>query len=100
VFLFVDPATPVEPVRAEFLRFLATRPEWDSRKGALLVVEAFPESIQLRLAMSASTIAALFELRCAVREHMLQWLARELPQALIRQPLEGVEASNAKAGKL
>ena len=53
--LFLDPATPVEPVRAEFLRFLATRPEWDGRKGALVVTEAFPESVQLRLAMSAST---------------------------------------------
>ncbi len=100
VFLFLDPATPVEPVRAEFLRFLATRPEWDGRKGALVVTEAFPESVQLRLAMSASTIAQLFDLRCAVREHMLEWLARELPDALIRHPLEGVEASNAKAAKL
>lgn len=100
VFLFLDPATPVEPIRAEFLRFLATRSEWDGRKGAALVIEAFPESIQLRLAMSASTIAALFELRCAVREHMLGWLAQELPGALIRHPLEGVEASNALvAGK-
>ena len=97
VFLFLDPGTPVEPVRAEFLRYLATCPQWDGRKGALLVTEAFPESLQLRLAMSSSTIGELFDMRCAVREHMLAWLHREMPGALIRHALEGVEASNAKA---
>ncbi len=100
VMLHLDPATQVEPIRAEFLRFLATRPEWDGRKGALLVIEAFPESVQLRLSMSSRTITALFDLRCAVREHMLEWLAREMPQAMIRHPLEGVEASNARAAKI
>lgn len=100
VMLFLDPATPVEPVRAEFLRYLATRPEWDRRKAALLVTEAFPESVQLRLAMSAATIAQLFDLRCAVREHMLAWLHENMPTALIRHPLADVEVSNAAVGKI
>ena len=33
--------------------------------------------------MSAATISDLFELRCAVREHMLDWLRREMPDALL-----------------
>ena len=58
------------------------------------MTEAYPESIELRLAMSAATIGDLWELRCAVREHMLAWLRREMPDALIRHRL-GVDDANA-----
>lgn len=85
VFLNLDPHADVGPIREEFLRFLATQPEWDKRTGSLLVTEAFPDSIQLRLAMSAATIGQLFDLRCAVREHMLDWLRDEMPGVLIRR---------------
>lgn len=95
VFLHLDPAAEVEPIRQEFQRFVATRGEWDGRTAGLVMTEAFPESVALRLSMSARTIAELFDLRCAVREHMLQWLRREMPDALIRHRL-GVEDANAK----
>ena len=83
VFLHLDPAAEVAPIRAEFERFLATHPCWDRRTGTLYVTEARPGSMELRLAVSAATIADLFELRSAVREHMLDWLRREMPQALL-----------------
>lgn len=99
VYLHLDPATDIAPIREEFLRFLATQDLWDQRTGILLMVEAHPESIELRLAMSADTIGDLFNLRCAVREHMVAWLRREMPDALIRHRLE-VESANARvAGK-
>ena len=60
------------------------------------MTEAYPESIELRLAMSAGTIGDLFTLRCDVREHMLRWLRETMPEALIRHRLE-VEAANARA---
>lgn len=95
VFLHLDPAAEVEPIRQEFERFIATQSQWDGRTAALLLTESYPESIALRLSMSARTIAELFDLRCAVREHMLQWLRREMPDALIRHRL-GVEDANAR----
>ncbi|GAA0270326.1 hypothetical protein GCM10009127_08010 [Alteraurantiacibacter aestuarii] len=99
VFLHLDPATEIEPIREEFLRFLGTQELWDQRTGTLLMTEAHPESVELRLAMSADTIGDLFNLRCAVREHMIEWLRSEMPGALIRHRLE-VEAANARvAGK-
>lgn len=98
VYLHLDPATEIEPIRAEFLRFLETRPEWDKRTGTLVMTEARPESIELRLAMSSATISNLFALRCAVREHMLEYLRKEAPEALIRHRL-GVEQANAAVKK-
>ncbi len=83
VYLHLDPATEVAPIRAEFERFLAEHPKWDARTGTLFVTEARAGSIELRLAVSAATVADLFELRSAVREHMLDWLRREMPRALL-----------------
>ncbi|MFC3101332.1 mechanosensitive ion channel family protein [Altererythrobacter lauratis] len=85
VFLNVDPAAEVEPIRAEFLRFVHAHPLWDKRTASLLVTDVLTDSIQLRMAMSAATIGQLFDLRCAVREHMLDWLRREAPDALVRR---------------
>jgi small-conductance mechanosensitive channel len=83
VFLQLDPATEIAPIRAEFERFLAEQPKWDKRTGSLFVTEARAGSIEVRMAMSAATIGDLFELRAAVREHMLDWLRRHQPSALL-----------------
>lgn len=96
VFLHLDPATDVAPVRAEFERYVKEHELYDGRQVALLMTEAHPESIELRLSMSANTIGDLWTLRCDVREHMLSWLRTEMPEALIRHRLE-VEAANERA---
>ncbi|WP_341712950.1 mechanosensitive ion channel domain-containing protein [Erythrobacter sp.] len=100
VFLHLDPDTEIAPIRTEFESYVRGHPLWDGRNLQLLMTEAYPESIELRLAMSANTIGDLFTLRCDVREHMLGWLRKEQPGALIRHRLE-VEAANqrAKQGK-
>ena len=92
VLLHLDPATEIAPVRAEFERFVATQPTWDKRTARAVVTEASPGSIELRLAISAATIADLSELRFALREHMLDWLRREQPWALLSPKVEKAPA--------
>lgn len=87
VFLYLDPATEIAPIRAEFERFVALQSEFDGRSAALDMTEARPESVELRLSVSASTIGNLWTLRCKVREHMFDWLRREMPDALVRHRL-------------
>lgn len=96
VFLHLDPATDIGPIRAEFERFVASQTEWDQRSASLLMTEARPESVELRLSVSAASIGDLWILRCKVREHMLDWLRREMPDALIRHRLE-VEVPETEA---
>lgn len=95
VYLHLDPATDVEPIRREFERYLQSHELWDERTASMLMTEAHPESIELRLAVSSRTIGDLFTLRCEVREHMVAWLRSEMPEALIRHRLE-VEAANQR----
>lgn len=98
VFLHLDPATEVAPIRAEFERYTQGHELFDGRNIALLMTEAYPESVELRLTVSANTIGELWQLRCDVREHMLDWLRREMPDALIRHRLE-VPHGHPKAGE-
>ncbi|TNE27604.1 MAG: mechanosensitive ion channel [Alphaproteobacteria bacterium] len=98
VFLHLDPATDVKPIRAEFERYVDAHPLFDHRNRTLLVTEAYPESVELRLTVSAETIAVLWQLRCELREHMLDWLRTEMPDALIRHRLE-VPNGHPKAGE-
>ncbi|MBX9897504.1 MAG: mechanosensitive ion channel family protein [Qipengyuania sp.] len=97
VFLHLDPATDIAPVRAEFERFVAAQTEWDRRTASLLMTEARPESVELRLSVSAATIGDLWLLRCKLREHMIDWLRRELPDALIRHRLVVGDETQAAA---
>lgn len=98
VFLHLDPASEVAPIRAELERFVATNDLWDGRTAAILMTEAYPESIELRIAVSSASIGDLWNLRAAVREHMLDWLRQHQPDALIRHRLE-VPRGHPKAGE-
>ena len=95
VMLNLDPIADVPPIRQAFLDFLGNHPLWDERDAAALVTDAHPESIALRLSMTAASIGDVWALRCAVREYMLQWLRENQPVALIRHRLE-VEAANER----
>ncbi len=98
VMLHLDPIAQVPPIRAEFERFVKAHELWDGRTVVLLMTEAYPESVELRLAVSAKTIGDVWHLRCAVREHMLGWLRENQPDALIRHRLE-VPGGHPKAGE-
>lgn len=98
VFLHLDPIADVEPIRAEFERFVKAHELYDNRNLALLMTEAYPESVELRLSVSAATIADLWVLRCDTREHMLKWLRENQPDALIRHRLE-LPGGHSKAGE-
>lgn len=88
VYLHLDPATDIDPIRAEFERFVTGHELFDGRNLVCLMTEAYPESIELRLSMSAATIGDLWVLRCETREHMLKWLRENQSGALIRHRLE------------
>jgi small-conductance mechanosensitive channel len=98
IMLHLDPATRVQPIREELERFVKDNPLWDGRTVALLMTEAYPESIELRLSVSAATIGNLWQLRCAVREHMIDWIREEMPDSLIRHRLEVAAATGRAKG--
>ena len=98
IYLHLDPIADVGPIRAEFERFVGLHDLWDGRPASLLMTEAYPESVELRMAVSSDTVGDLWQLRCDVREHMLGWLRENQPEALIRHRLE-LPGGHPKAGE-
>lgn len=82
VMLYLDYATPVEPLRQEAERVVKAAPEWDGRVFAVQVTDTTERAMQLRILVSAANAGKAFDLRCRVREQMLAFVAREYPQYL------------------
>jgi len=83
-FLWLDYRTPMADVRTELQRICESDPRWDGRVCVAQVTETSEHTIQVRLLVSSRNSGDLFDLRCAVRERMVDYLNRCHPQALPR----------------
>ena len=82
VHWWVDYRMPLAPLRTELERLCRLAPEWDSRVQVLQVVDASDRAVQLRALVSAPDAAKAWDLRCRIREGMLDFIQREYPQFL------------------
>lgn len=88
VMLYLDPAARVEPLRREFDRIVTQHPLWDGRVQKVQVTETSAEAKEVRLLMSAKDASNLFDLRCDMREGLLEWLTEHQPEAFVRTRIE------------
>lgn len=84
VFLYVDYGLPLAPLRAELERLVHGAPEWDQRVFVLQLTDADPRTMQLRILVSSRNSGLNFDLRCRVREGLIDFLQRNYPQHLPR----------------
>jgi small-conductance mechanosensitive channel len=92
VFLYVDYAAPVAAIRAECERIVRESAHWDGQVFALQVTDATERTLQLRAIMSAPDAPRAWDLRCEVRERLVDFLRREYPGALPRVRVAGRQA--------
>jgi small-conductance mechanosensitive channel len=88
VYLYCDYTVPVGEVRDELHRILRESEEWDGRTWNLQVTNAGERTVELRALMGAKNSGAAWNLRCHVRERLLDWLQREHPEDLPRMRAE------------
>lgn len=91
VLLHVDYTAPVPLLRRKAEELVRQSPLWDGQVVNLQVVEAFNETMQLRLLMSAASAGKAFDLRCEIREKMIAFLQQEHPSALPRRRNETLQ---------
>lgn len=84
VFLYVDPAADVERIRAHFVETVQANGRWDGRVAILQVTDHKIEALELRGLVSARNAGIAFDLRCEVREAMMDFLRTQMPEALVR----------------
>ena len=88
----VDFSVPFNDMRAELDRLLAESELWDGRRGVLQVTDAVGGVVRVRIVVSAPNAGALFDLRCAVREGMVDWVQHR--QVLPTQRIEPTAPSS------
>lgn len=85
VYLYVDPTTKLDPIRQKFFAVVEDNQRWDGRVKHMQVTELTRDAIEVRLLMTAKDSPTLYDLRCDVREALIEWLAEEMPEAIVRQ---------------
>jgi small-conductance mechanosensitive channel len=105
VLLHTDYTVPVDAVRSELGGILAQTPLWDGQVQAVQVTNLTPQTVEVRVLVSATGGGELWDLRCLVREKLLGWLqsrgAGHLPlQRVELLPQHNGESCQGKASSV
>lgn len=101
VTLHCDYRVPVEAVRDELKRILAGNELWDGKSSGLVVLDATDRTIVLRALVSSKNAGDAWDLRCYVREKLVEFLQREYPDCLprVRADLESFSSGELQMTK-
>ncbi|MDU6410987.1 MAG: mechanosensitive ion channel family protein [Yersiniaceae bacterium] len=82
VFLYVDYSMPLDPLRKHFEKVLSETTLWDQQTQVLQVTDTNEKTMTLRLLMTAQNSPTAWDLRCYVRERMIEFIQQNYPQSL------------------
>ena len=80
--LYVDPSAPVAALRAKTRELVEANPLWDRRDWVLQVTDATELTMVVRITASAADASSAWDLKCDLREQLLEWINAEHPDAL------------------
>ncbi|KGL64293.1 mechanosensitive ion channel family protein [Polaribacter sp. Hel1_85] len=82
VFLYVDYTFPVKVLRKKLLEILNNNPLWDKKTANLLVTNTDARSMELRAAFSAKNASDAWNMRCEIREQLIEFIKEKHPTCL------------------
>jgi small-conductance mechanosensitive channel len=82
VILYLDYQAPLAELRKELKRLVENNPKWDRKVCGLQVTDTNPNTIQVRALVSSTNPGKTFDLRCEVREGLIDFLRRHHPESL------------------
>ncbi|WP_353130445.1 mechanosensitive ion channel family protein [Parapedobacter pyrenivorans] len=88
VFIYTDYTVPVEELRAELSRLLHGHPLWDGKVDVLQVTDAKAQSLEIRALMSCRNSGEAWDLRCYIREKLVDFVQRNYPDSLSKTRVE------------
>jgi small-conductance mechanosensitive channel len=95
VFFWVDFSADLSSLRAEATRLAQGSKDFDGRVCLLQVVDTSERAMQLRLIVSSPSAGQSWDLRCLLREGLIELMQREYPDALPRLRAEMREPAGA-----
>ena len=94
VYINCDYTAPIEALRQEFRRIVESTPLWDKKVCVLQVTDATEHTLQIRALTSAADSSQAWDLRCLVREKLIEFLQDKYPQCLPKTRAEMPELRN------
>lgn len=85
VELDVDWRVPMDALRGRLRRLLSTTDLWDGQTSNLQVTDAVQGHVTVRVVVSARNSGELWDLRCLIREDLVNFLRAEHPYAVMTQ---------------
>jgi len=82
VFIYVDYTVPIQAIREELHRILKKIDLWDGKAWVLQVTNTTDRTVELRALMSASDAPTAWNLRCEVREKLIEFIQKNYPDGL------------------
>jgi hypothetical protein len=85
IVLYLDYQAPIGELRKELKRLVENNPKWDRKVCGLQVTDTKQTTIEVRALVSGTDPGKVFDLRCEVREGLVEFLCRNHPESLPRQ---------------
>lgn len=83
-FLYLDYRAPIDAIRSKLEELCKSSEHWDGRVCKVQVTDARERVIEVRLLVSAPDSSAQWDLRCEVRQGVLEFLQENHPESLPR----------------
>ncbi len=93
VMLYLDYTAPIERIREKAKEIAEQSPLWNRKVVNVQVSDARQDTMEVRILASANSAPAAWDLRCEIREKLIDFLQRDYPQALPRRRQEAVDPS-------
>ena len=85
VFIYVDHGADIGALRHAWVAAVQANERWDGRVAILQVTDHRPDGIELRGLLSARDAPVAWDLRCEVREAMMDFLRVKMPEAMVKE---------------
>jgi hypothetical protein len=95
-YLYTDYTVPVDAVRTELRRICESTPLWAGKVCGVQVSDCDQHTMQLRALMDARNSGEAWDLRCLVREKLIDFMQKNYPGSLPRY--RGEIAGGAASG--
>lgn len=82
VFIYADFTIPVQALRQQFMRLLEGHRLWDGKVAVMQVTDLKEQSMEIRCLMSCRNSGDAFDLRCYIREQMIEYIRTAFPESL------------------
>jgi small-conductance mechanosensitive channel len=83
-YIYTDYTVPVDEIRGELQRICQATPLWGGKVCAVQVTDADRHTMQVRALMDARNSSDAWDLRCLVREKLIDYLQKNYPNSLPR----------------